>query len=211
MNMSDVVRCYFSFRSPYSWLAIYRISRIKDQLPVRFEFVPCFPPGNSEKFSRKDLNKASYISKDVRRFTEAYGLELNWPEPFDTEWIPPHAAYLYAEEQGRGVDFANAAYTVRFSKGLDIGREDNLRVIAAECGLDPDHLIRCANDENYRQRVLEGMAQSRRDRMFGVPFFIYNGQTYWGNDRVEWLIRDIYRDLKRPVPDLAEDPMARPY
>jgi len=209
--MSDVVRCYFSFRSPYSWLAFYRLSRIKDQLPVGFEFVPCFPPDNSEKVSRKDLNKVSYISKDVRRFTEAYGLELKWPEPFDTDWLLPHAAYLYADEQGRGVDFANAAYAARFSKGLDIGCEDNLRATAAECGLDPDDLIRCANDENYRQRVLEGMARSRRDRMFGVPFFIYNEQTYWGNDRLDWLIRDIYRDANRTVPDLAEDPMARPY
>jgi 2-hydroxychromene-2-carboxylate isomerase len=39
----DSVRFYFSFRSPYSWLAFHRIDRIVDECPVRFEYIPVAP------------------------------------------------------------------------------------------------------------------------------------------------------------------------
>jgi hypothetical protein len=29
------------------------------------------------------------------------------------------------------------------------------------------------------------------DGVFGFPFFVYAGQKFWGNDRVEWLVRAI--------------------
>ena len=27
--------------------------------------------------------------------------------------------------------------------------------------------------------------------MFGVPLFVYRGEPFWGNDRIEWLVRAI--------------------
>lgn len=209
--MSKVVRFYFSFRSPYSWLAFYRISKLKDQLPVDINFIPCYPSKEFLEKHQNDPTKMTYSSDDVKRFTEAYGLELKWPKPFDTDWIVPHAAFLYAEDEGKNTDFGLAAYAVRFSKGLDIGSEDVLRDIAAENELDVNDMLQSTRDVQYKKRVMKGMAHTRKDKMFGVPFFIYNDQRYWGNDRLEWLVRDIYHDQGKALPDLSEDPFLRPF
>ena len=29
------------------------------------------------------------------------------------------------------------------------------------------------------------------DGVFGFPFFLFRGQRFWGNDRIEWLVRAI--------------------
>ena len=38
-----------------------------------------------------------------------------------------------------------------------------------------------------------------------MPFFVYGPHRYWGNDRLEWLLRDIAIDLGKSVPDSKND------
>jgi 2-hydroxychromene-2-carboxylate isomerase len=39
----DSVRFYFSFRSPYAWLAFHRINHLVEGCPVNFEYIPISP------------------------------------------------------------------------------------------------------------------------------------------------------------------------
>jgi 2-hydroxychromene-2-carboxylate isomerase len=98
----DSVRFYFSFRSPYAWLAFHRINHLVEGCPVNFEYIPISPSETFQNATSTSPAKRAYIREDVTRFAEAYGLAITWPEPFDTEWIGPYAAYLYAETQGLG-------------------------------------------------------------------------------------------------------------
>lgn len=207
----DSIRFYFSFRSPYSWLGLHRIERALVGLPVRLNLIPCFPPPGSTGEDPAEQVESRYIRDDVARFARAYGLGLRWPEPFDTDWIRPHAAYLWAQDQGRGRDFALRAYAVRFSEGRDIGDDAVLAELASTCALEPSGLVSAAGDPALQERVLTGMTEGGRLGLFGVPFFIYQDERYWGNDRIEWLVRAIHQRLDKPVPDLRANPMARPY
>ncbi len=40
----DHVRFYFSFRSPYAWLAFHQAPPALRELPVELKLVPVFPP-----------------------------------------------------------------------------------------------------------------------------------------------------------------------
>ncbi len=55
--MADRLKFYFSFRSPYSWLAMYRINLLRVQLPVELQLIPIFPPKDKENFMLSDKNK----------------------------------------------------------------------------------------------------------------------------------------------------------
>lgn len=203
----ETVRFYFSFRSPYAWFAFRRIEEALAGLPVEMEYIPCFPP-RDYKNPRSNPAKGAYMDVDVARIAGAYGLRPNWPKPFDADWIPPHTAYLFAQDQGRGREFALAAYALRFEQGRDIGTDEAVGEAARACGLDPEATIRAAGDPALRKRVMEGMANRPEDGVFGVPFFVYRGQAFWGNDRIDWLVRAIREQLGEPVPDLEADPLA---
>lgn len=209
--MPSNVVCYFSFRSPYSCLAIYRLTKIIDQLPVDFDFLHIFPPPGNTLSSELNPAKLSYIRRDIGRIASAYGYSMRFPKPFDINWVVPHAAYLYAQERGKALDFINAMYTERFINGMNLEEESTIASVAGECDLDSGECTRASRDEEYHLRVKNEMASISGGKLFGVPTFIYGKNRYWGNDRLEWLLRDIYQDTGVDVPDLKKDPMARPF
>jgi len=209
--MADKVQIYFSFRSPYSWLALYRINLLRETLPVKLELTPIFPPRGKERFMLSDKNKVKYIIKDVNRIATAYGLDMKWPEPFDTDWLAVHIAYIYAAEQGKGISFCLAVYQARFIEGKDVGDEMVMREISLACGLDADTLIEAQTKRQYKRTLLQGMASAGDEGVFGVPYFLYGDSAYWGNDRLEWLLREINGNSGLAIPDLSGDPLIRPY
>lgn len=207
----ESVRFYFSFRSPYSWLAFHRIDGIVDECPVSFEYIPVIPSEAIQSGASVSPTKRAYVAEDIARFADVYGLTLRWPDPFDTEWLRPHAAYLFTEAQGHGRAFALSAYTVRFSADRDIGTDQGLEQIAHSCGLADEALIEAADGPGNQEGILNRMRLGRDDGLFGVPFFVFRGHKYWGTDRIEWLLREVYRYAGRNVPDLRSDPLRPPY
>ena len=208
--MSDKLEFYFSFRSPYSWLALHRLNLLKDELAVEIEMIPLFPAKDKDVML-SNREKVKYITKDIVRITTAYGLDIKWPDPFDTDWLIAHTAYIYAEEQGKGLAFSLALYNARFLQGKDIADEEILRGLAAENGLDAQALIDAPDIRKYKKKLLQGMSAAKHVGVFGVPYFVYKDSAYWGNDRLEWLIRDINRVSGVNIPDLSIDPFKRPY
>lgn len=206
----EPITFFFSFRSPYAWLAFHRLDRALTGLPVEIERIPVFPPPNFPNDPAAVPTKLRYIAGDVQRIAAAYGLPVRWPEAADTDWMRPHAAYLHAVDAGRGDAFARAVYAARFSEGRNVGQDDTLRAAATAAEVDPTAMLLAADDPAVHQRVMQGMMRAMEANVFGVPFFLYREQAFWGNDRLEWLLRQIAADGGRPVPDLRADPMARP-
>ena len=210
---SDVVRFYFSFRSPYAWFALHRIDSALAGLPVRVRLIPVYPPDDMQNDPARVPNKLDYIfSQDVVRIARAYGLPLGFARGIEPDdWSRPHAAFLWAEAQGEGEAFAREAFAARFARGLNLGHDDVIGGVARACGLDGEGASKAARDPDLQAR-----ARAARDRgfeqegLFGVPTFVYRGESFWGNDRLEWLVRAIQQSQGRDVPDLSRDPMASP-
>lgn len=58
---SEVIRFYFSFRSPYAWLALHRLGVAIEGLPVNVEFIPVYPPEDFPNEPAAVPAKVAYI------------------------------------------------------------------------------------------------------------------------------------------------------
>lgn len=202
----EPLRFYFSFRSPYSWLAFERVERAFSDMPVELQYLPVFPPPNFPNDPTAVPNKLKYILQDVARQAEAYGLSVKPPEVLDTEWVRPHAAFIAAKDLGKGHAFGLAMSRARFCEGLNVGDDAVVSAIAERLGLDARAIVAACDDVAYQTRVVEGMIQgATEDSIFGVPLFVYRGEPFWGNDRIEWVLRAIRKAHGGAVPDLRED------
>jgi len=202
----DLVKFYFSFRSPYAWLGMVRVERALEGLPVELRYHPVFPPADFKNDPTAVPNKAKYILQDIERIGQAYGLAPRPPVGIDTEWMPPHAAYICAADQGKGRQFALALYSMRFERQKDAGDDAVIAEAAEEAGLEPQAVVAAGKDEAYQTRVMEGMIEAATQHdIFGVPYFVYRGETFWGNDRIHWLTRAIRRAHGQSVVDLEQD------
>lgn len=190
----EPVRFYFSFRSPYSWLAFERVEDAFKELPVELQYIPVFPPPNFQNDPAAVPNKLKYIARDIARFAEVYGLKVSWPKTRDCEWQKPHAAYLYARDQSPklGFAFGRDVFRARFSEGQDLADSNVYAAIAERLGLDPKATVAALDDVALQTRVVEGMIQgATEDSIFGVPLFVYRGEPFWGNDRIDWVVQAI--------------------
>ena len=205
----DRIRFYFSFRSPYSWLALHRVETALGPTGLALDYVPVFPP---PEFANDPLNfpdKADYYREDVERVAGAYGLTFRLPEPFDCNWLRPHSAFFAAHDAGGGVAFSKALFDARFCHGQNLGEDRVIAECARRAGLDPARIVAAQDEVPCQERLMHGMIQGLTEhRLFGVPLFVYRGQRFWGNDRIEWLLRSIQQARGLPVPDLSVTPLA---
>jgi 2-hydroxychromene-2-carboxylate isomerase len=188
-------RWYFSFRSPYSWLAyrdlVDRYPSALDQMQWR----PFFEPEASMRERLAELGcsfpyvpmsreKHRYILADVRRLAAERGLGLAWPVDVVPRWEVAHLAYFVAEEAGAGRAFVSHVYRARWERGLDISDPETIRVIASRLGIDPGAAAGAADDPLLRDRGLRALADIHADGVFGVPFFAVGYDKYWGLERM---------------------------
>lgn len=202
------LRFYFSFRSPYSWLALERTQLAAAGAGLQVEYLPVFPPADFPNDPSKLPAKASYILHDVARLARAYGLPFKMPAALDCDWVRPHAAFVYAQDRACGPAFAKAVFAARFERGEPIGEDGVMARCAQASGLDAAELIASQADPKLQERVVLGMIRgAQEDGLFGVPLLVLGGERFWGNDRIEWLLRHVAESRGDGVPDLQRDPL----
>ncbi|MGW0778262.1 DsbA family protein [Streptomyces sp. NPDC002835] len=188
-------RWYFSFRSPYSWMAYRDLTGSHPDVADRIEWLPFWEPDESaqDQLERSDIKlpyvamskeKHLYILQDVRRLARARGLEMVWPVDPAPRWEVSHLAYLAAEELGAGREFIDETYRARWELGDDISDPETMGRIGKTLGLDGEALAGAHQDPRIRERGIAALASLHRDGVFGVPFFISGFDKFWGVDRL---------------------------
>jgi 2-hydroxychromene-2-carboxylate isomerase len=206
-------RIYFSFRSPYSWLALIRMQRAVPGLFDRVEMVPYWDPDpitekalldRGAEFHYVQMSKAKhlYLLHDAKRLTAHLGVPMAWPIDIDPWWEVPHLAWLSARRQGKAVEFYAAVTEARWGRGANICDPDVLGPVAAGVGLDPAVLIGATGDPEIREESAACLARAYDDDIFGIPYFRIGRHRFWGYDRVDEYLKVLLPVLDLPVPDL---------
>lgn len=208
-------RFYFSFRSPYSWIA----ARLFDDHVAPHcddvELIPFWEPDDHTvellrarraEFVYTPMSRAKhlYILQDVRRLTTRLGYKMTWPVDRDPWWELPHLGYLAARRAGCERAFYDAVYRARWEDGRDICSVDVIRSIAELCGADPDAIAGAPGDADVRAEGADCLARCYRDGVFGVPFFVSGYDKFWGVDRLRDFAAalgvEVAADLGAPAP-----------
>ncbi|WP_457034272.1 DsbA family protein, partial [Kitasatospora sp. P5_F3] len=188
-------RYYFSFRSPYSWLAHLELTERHPELARSVRRIPFWEP---DELSRKLLAEAGggfvyqpmsrekhfYILQDVRRLAGARGLAVSWPVDRDPQWEVPHLAWFVAERAGLAEEFTQAVFRARWLAGLDVCDRTVIAGLAREVGFDPVAAAGAADDAELRGVGLAALMSVSDDGVFGVPFFLAGREKFWGLDRL---------------------------
>jgi 2-hydroxychromene-2-carboxylate isomerase len=179
----DTPRFYFSFRSPYSWIAARRIESDFPHDRIRLEYLPYW-------------ERQLYILQDVKRIWTRLGYRGVWPRDGEKPcWELPHMAYLYACRRGRGREFFWAVWRARWEEGRNITEEATVAAIAGEVGLDPMEPCQARHDPLIREEGIDALWRAGRDGVFGVPFFILRHERFWGQDRIDEFLEALHRQL----------------
>ncbi len=208
----DTARFYFSFRSPYSWLAAERLAGIRAELELDISLIPArFSASRNFTDPVRNPRKFAYLLKDVARQCEAMGLEFSTPADIGSDFSRPSNAFLFAETRGRAWESLLATCRARWQRGADISDDAVLAEIAREIAIDPVDYLAAADDTAMSALRDERARHIDADGVFGVPFFVWRDEPFWGNDRLDWFLRAVRRSRAQAVPDLTADRFANPF
>ncbi len=186
MEEADRPTFYFDLGSPYAWLAAERIHQV---LPVPVVWQPILLGGIWQQTGGRSwatTQKRNEGMREVERRAEQYGLlPVKWPDPWPSNGVSAMRAAIFAQQAGRTVAFALAAFRQAFAGGKDLSDIDNVLIAAAACELHPKAVLKGIELQSTRDR-LRAATQEAYDRgVRGVPSVVVGGEVFWGDDRLE--------------------------
>ncbi len=177
------IKMYSDFKSPFAYLAFDPAFALETVYRVRVRWIPfqLRIKGKGERSVYSEY-KARYSYLDARRWAAARGLVIRGPlKVYDT--TPALIGGLFAERNGRLLDYSRAAFEHFFKREFEADNPDAVASLLEALGLSA---------AAYREFLIgegaHGYAAAQEeaaiDHVFGVPLFIFEGEPFWGYDRL---------------------------
>lgn len=187
---SRCLDAFIDLRSPYSYVALAPARALATAL----DFCICWRPyaidieaaygGVGERDARA-LRKVKYIYRDARRVAEPQGLTIRGPKRIYDATLA-HIGLLYSRQERIADAYIDAVYQRFFSYALDIEDRDQLAELVEQAGGSGDEFKTLIEGQG-RDRLAGEAREAEALGVFGVPSFVYEGELYWGSDRLAML------------------------
>ncbi|WP_022979597.1 2-hydroxychromene-2-carboxylate isomerase [Ideonella sp. B508-1] len=181
---------YFDFSSPYSYIANEWIDALAARhgrvvrrrailLGVAFQAAELKSPVSHPI-------KRDYALRDFARSARFEGLPYLMPSTFP---IPTQNAarvfWWLQETQGAeaAAAWTRSAFRAFFTRDIVLSDPAALKALLAESGVDADAAEAAWNDPVWKDRLKQANEQAIAAGVFGAPFFVIDGEPFWGNDR----------------------------
>ena len=186
---------YFDFSSPYGYFASARIDDIAARHGRAVEWHPIllgavFRITNQAPLAAIPL-KGDYSLHDWKRCARLLQLPFQAPDPFPIAAAAPARLFYWArrEHPDHAVPLAKALFTAYFGENRDISGPAVCATVADKCGLSPDAAISAMQATAGREHLRGAIDAAVGRGVFGSPYFIVDGEPFWGADRIDQLDR----------------------
>jgi len=181
---------YFSYRSPYSYLAAPRAFALPGRYEIDLRFRGVMPM--AMRGQAVPQAKRLHTVRDTAREAARLGM------PFGPVWDPIGdgakrclAIGVLAGDRGKIREWVLAVSKGIWAQAADVCDDEVLRGICERVGLDWAEAQAAIGDPEIERRVLADTDSLVALGQWGVPVFVFNGEPYWGQDRIEDLERSL--------------------
>jgi 2-hydroxychromene-2-carboxylate isomerase len=188
---------YFEFSSPYGYIA----SQVADDLERRtgralkwrpILLGPVFKITGQSPLTEIPI-KGEYSKMDFSRSARRLKVPYRQPEKFPIGTVAACRAFYWADDSdpAQARRLAKALYRAYFQEGRDIGPAATVIEVAKSVGIDGTALAAGFENPALKERAKREVDAAIAAGVFGSPFFVVDGEPFWGVDRVpmieEWI------------------------
>ncbi len=191
----ETLKFYYDYKSPFTYLAFEPTCALEQTHRIKLRFIPYeldlrgIFGGDVNERPEREWRKVRYLYADARRFANERGLLVRGPQKlFDSRLAL--ISGLFADRKGRFRPYSERVFERFFKRELDIEDPAALARVMTEVGLDPDEFKRYAGGPG-REDLAQAAAEGELDEIFGVPTLIVDREMFWGNDRLDWVVKKL--------------------
>lgn len=206
--MSGPIEFWFDFSSPYAYFAAAeieaRLARFRRPvlwrpflLGVAFQKTGMAPLGGMTL-------RGDYARRDWHRIAALLDIPFTLREdhPFPSQALARAYYWFAARKPDRAVAFARAAFETYYGRGQDLREAAEIIALAAHLFGETNDLAGWLASDEARQVLRERTTEALDKGIFGSPFFVADGEPFWGWDRLPmletWLARGHWPKAENP-------------
>jgi 2-hydroxychromene-2-carboxylate isomerase len=184
---------YFEFSSPYGYIASQlaedfekRVGRPLTWRPMLLG--PVFKITGQAALVDVPM-KGEYARKDFARSARLHKVPYKQPEKFPIGTVAAMRAFYWVHDRdpAKARALAKKLYAAYFAEGTDISAPATVVQIAKSIGVDDAALSAALEDPALKERAKREVDGAIAAGVFGSPFFVVDGEAFWGVDRMPML------------------------
>ncbi len=184
---TEILKFYYSFRSPYSYVAIDRVFQLARKLGIGVEIKPVMPM--VMRGLPVPRSKKMYIFKDAAREAHLHGVPFGKAcDPLGKGIEKCIALFFYAQGEGKAEAFITRVGKAVWAEGKNINQAGILQQLLADIGLSWEvgqTWFQAPDKVNvWREEIKANTAALNHQGMWGVPAFCIGRKGFWGQDRI---------------------------
>jgi 2-hydroxychromene-2-carboxylate isomerase len=206
LSEKKTIDFYFSFISLYTYIGYEAFQNLVTRLDLQVNYKPIdlhaiFTASGGLPVSKRPPQRQAYRLVEMQR----WALTRNIPLVLKPRHHPSnpeigHRMLLAAINNKQDVkEFIGNALKILWLNDLNIEDPKVMITTANQSGLDGKALYEQINNEAITKEI-EALTQEGLERqVFGTPFFFYQNEPFWGQDRLE-MLEDLIVSNRKPIP-----------
>ena len=195
--MTKTIDFYFDVISPYTYLAHQKIIKKYKDKNINFNYKPILlgglhklaeiTPPAFNKFKMKNMKR------DCELVANKDDIEFKWNDLFPINSINIMRGYLLVDDQKKEI-FINKFFDAYWKYNINLNIEENFNEVLKNLEIDPDKYFNGIQNEKIKDELKNKTNEAFNKEIFGAPTFIVNNKLFWGQDRLEYAIDQIFKN-----------------
>jgi len=195
--MTKTIDFYFDVISPYTYLAHQKIIKKYKDKNINFNYKPILlgglhklaeiTPPAFNKFKMKNMKR------DCELIANKNDIEFKWNDLFPINSINIMRGYLLVDDQKKEI-FINKFFDAYWKYNINLNIKENFNEVLKDLKIDPDEYFNGIQNEKIKDELKNKTNEAFNKEIFGAPTFIVNNKLFWGQDRLEYAIDQIFKN-----------------
>ncbi len=190
--MPKKLEFFYDCSSPWTYLSFSKIEDVAARHDAELIWRPILVgglfntvnPSVYESRAKPVPVKAKYYVKDLRDWTQFYGLKIGNPSVFPVNSVKAMRGAFVANEHRIIAQYTRCVFESYWGDDRDISQTEVLREIVREVGLDEKEFFTKITSDEYKAKLRENTEELIARGGFGSPTMFVEGSMFFGNDRL---------------------------
>ncbi|MCB0318283.1 MAG: DsbA family protein [Bdellovibrionales bacterium] len=190
--MSLSIEVFYSFQSPYSYLALDSFYEIEESYDVELLWQPYSAKASGEQVAGGSVipEKMSYLIEDCKRYASEFNVPLTFPEEWPKEEYDPGRVTrgaLVANDMGILKEYNYKVFHHWWGLGLNPNDENFMNELCEDLDVDLGEFLSKMSTSDVRERVKGVFRRGKKLGVFDTPTFIVDKERIVGIDKIPYL------------------------
>ena len=185
---------YFDFISPYSFLAHKQIREMENKEGIKVIYKPVLLGGLHNLHGIKAPAfipaKAKHMVRDCKLIAEKNDIRFKFNAYFPIKTLNLMRGVLVAEEDNVKKYYIDNIFNTIWQDGLNMNDAIVIQKILQNLNINPKTFSLRINSSLIKDLLKKKTNEAHQKGVFGAPTFVVNNKIFWGQDRIEFALRE---------------------